>query len=254
MTPSQQLLLYRQQESLGAQRDLDTAIALLHGTRHDAQGPENERATPPMVRLYRPQPTVAFGQRDQRLPGFAAAVAAARHRGFTPLVRRAGGRAAAYHRGSLVVDHIEPDPDPIRESRARFVAFGELFVDVLRRCGLDAHLGPIPHEYCYGEHSVHGVKRDEQDVRIKLVGTAQRQIAAGWLFSSSIIVEQGSIIRRVLSEVYAAMGIPWDPLTAGAASDVQPGITVDGVEEALLQTYAQYWELTEGVPQAVVNA
>lgn len=229
------LLVYRQKESLGAEQDLDLALELLSGTRTGR--------TQAMLRIYRPEPTVAFGQRDARLPGFDAARQACRDLGFEPLIRRAGGRAAAYHPGSLVIDHIEPDPDPIRESQARFQAFGELFTEALTRAGVDARLGPIPHEYCYGDHSVHGVHPTEQDIRVKLIGTAQRQIATGWLFSSSIVVEDGAAIRRVLSEAYSAMELPWDPLTGGAATDLNPGITADQVEHAVLEVYAEHWDL-----------
>ena len=51
------------------------------------------------------------------MEGFDDAQQACWDLGFTPVVRRAGGRAAAYHHGSLVIDHIEPDPDPIRDSQ-----------------------------------------------------------------------------------------------------------------------------------------
>lgn len=231
------LLVYRQRESLGAEQDLDLALELLAGTRTGR--------TQPMLRIYRPERTVAFGQRDARLPGFDDARQACRNLGFEPLIRRAGGRAAAYHPGSLVIDHIEPAPDPLRESQARFQAFGELFTEALTRAGVCARLGPIPHEYCYGDHSVHGVHPSEQDVRIKLVGTAQRQIATGWLFSSSIVVEDGAAIRRVLSEAYSAMELEWDPLTGGAANDLVPGVTVEQVEQAVLEVYGNRWELSE---------
>lgn len=223
-------------------------MTLLRGTRHFARGSGHSGGTPPTLRIYRPQPTVAFGQRDARMPGYDDAAHAARRLGFEPLIRRAGGRAAAYHPGSLVVDHIEPDPDPIRGSRARFTAFGELLAEALSSCGVDARLGPLPHEYCYGEHSIHGVAGGRPDERIKLVGTAQRQIATGWLFSSSIIIEDGVSVRRVLSGVYGAMGLEWDPLTAGAASDLVSELTVDRVESAVLEVYAQHWTLQDGTP------
>lgn len=246
MSSAQQVLtLYRPAASLGAAEDLQAALQLLEGTRRYAVDPADPLATGPMLRIYRPQPTVAFGQRDRRLSGFAAAEQASRRLGFTPVVRRAGGRAAAYHRGSLVIDHIEPDPDPIRESQARFAAFAELYADALRTVGVDAAVGPIPGEYCAGDHSVHAVLPGQPDVRIKLVGTAQRQIATGWLFSSSIVVEDGRPIRRVLSEVYEALQMPWDPLTAGAAEDLAPGVTADAVEQAVIEQYSRYWQLEE---------
>lgn len=246
-----ELLVYRQTQSLGVAGDLGLAIKLLEGTRRYAKDPADPEATNPMIRIYRPQPTVAFGQRDRRLEGFDAAQQACWDLGFTPVVRRAGGRAAAYHRGSLVIDHIEPDPDPIRNSQNRFSAFAELFTHALGAAGIDARTGPIPGEYCYGEHSVHGVAPEEQDVRIKLIGTAQRQIATGWLFSSSIIIEDGAPIRRVLADSYDAMGLEWDPLTAGSATDLNPEVSVEAVEQSILNTYAQHWDLAEGTPAAV---
>lgn len=244
MSTPGELLLYRPRESRGAVADLEEGLRLLEGTRKYAIDAAHPEAVPPMVRIYRPRPTVAFGQRDRKLPGFDAAQQACRDLGFTPVIRRAGGRAAAYNEGSLIVDHIEPTRDPVRESQARFSAFAELYTEALIQAGIDARIGPLPDEYCYGEHSVHGVHVEAPDLRVKLIGTAQRQIATGWLFSSSIIVEDGSTIRRVLTDTYDALGLEWDPLTAGAADDVAPSVTVDQVESALLEVYAQTWDLT----------
>lgn len=223
------LTVVRQDVSLGAARDLELGLELLAKARTGSIGPT--------LRLYRPAPTVAFGQRDTRLPGFDAAAQACRDNGFEPLVRRAGGRAAAYHQGTLVVDHIEPDDDAIAGSKSRFGYFGELFADALRRVGVHAAVGEIPGEYCPGEFSVHGTAAADGS-RIKLVGTAQRVVAGGWLFSSVIVVEDSAPIRKVLTDSYAALGLDWDPATAGAADDLVPGLTVEAVTDALLETYA----------------
>ncbi len=185
--------------------------------------------------MYRPEPTLAFGQRDTRLPGFPAAEDAARGHGFEPLVRRAGGRAAAYHRGCLVIDHVEPQTDAVAGSRNRFAGFGELFADALRAAGVSAAMGEIQGEYCPGEYSVHGT--GDHGRRVKLVGTAQRVVAGAWLFSSVVVVEDSAPIRGVLTSTYAAMGLDWDPGTAGAANDLVPGITVGAVEDAVLAAY-----------------
>lgn len=249
MTDTGPLQVYRQSASHGAEADLELALSLLRRTRatgrtRDDQGPA-DRGVAPLLRLYRPEPTVAFGQRDERLPGFDNAAQVCRDEGFTPLVRRAGGRAAAYHQGSLVIDHIEPDPDPIRHSQRRFTEFGELLREALEIAGVPARLGPIPGEYCPGDHSVHGISREQPDLRIKLIGTAQRVISSGWLFSSSIIVEDGAPIRRVLSGAYAALGIPWDPLTAGAITDLGVQTTVEQIEAAVLEVYRRRFTLEE---------
>jgi octanoyl-[GcvH]:protein N-octanoyltransferase len=231
----QQLTVVRQERSLGAAADLDLALELLGQVKTGRIGPT--------LRLYRPSPTVAFGQRDTRLPGFEAAAPACRDRGFEPLVRKAGGRAAAYHQGTLVVDHIEPNSDAIAGSKTRFGFFGELLAQALRGAGVQAAVGEIPGEYCPGEFSVHGTGKEDPGHRIKLVGTAQRVVAGGWLFSSVIVVEDSAPIRGVLTDSYAALGLDWDPATAGAANDLVPGLDVQAVEDALLSTYAGYASL-----------
>jgi octanoyl-[GcvH]:protein N-octanoyltransferase len=209
------LTVVRQEQTLGAGRDLEFGLELLARAKSGDIGPT--------LRLYRPAPTVAFGQRDTRLPGFEAAARACRANGFEPLVRRAGGRAAAYHEGTLVVDHIEPDADAIAGSKTRFGYFGELFADALRRVGVQAAVGEIPGEYCPGEFSVHGTDPADGAHRVKLVG---------------IVVENSAPIRKVLTDSYAALGLDWDPATAGAVDDLVPGVDVAAVEEALLSVYA----------------
>ncbi|MHA7264160.1 lipoate--protein ligase family protein [Arthrobacter sp. TMN-37] len=217
----------------GAVEDLEAGIDLL---REVAAG---RRA--PTLRLYRPAPTVAFGQRDARLPGFAEASAKVRAAGFEPVVRRAGGRAAAYHRGCLVVDHIEPAADAVAATRARFEFFGGLFALALREAGVSAAVGEIPGEYCPGEFSVHGPAGGRS--RVKLVGTAQRVVAGAWLFSSVVIVEHAAPLRAVLTEAYSALDLRWNSATAGAADDLVPGIRVRDLQESVLGAYDRHVRL-----------
>ncbi|GAA1871177.1 lipoate--protein ligase family protein [Brevibacterium marinum] len=203
--------------------ELAFARVLLDSVKHGRRG-----AT---LRMYRPRPTVAFGARDRFLPGFPEAIEAARDHGFTPALRSLGGRAAAYHRGSLVIDHIEPSDAFIKDTTARFTGFGQDYVEVLRGIGIDAHLGEIPGEYCPGEHSVNVAGR------IKAIGTAQRVVSGAWLFSSSVVVEDPHPIRSVLTDVEAALGIEWDPSTGGSISEIHPEITTDTVAEAFASYY-----------------
>ncbi|MET4096635.1 octanoyl-[GcvH]:protein N-octanoyltransferase [Arthrobacter sp. UYCu712] len=229
------LTIVRQEESLGAAADLDFAIELLQRVKTGAVGP--------MLRLYRPVPTVAFGQRDTHLPGFDSAARACRELGFEPLVRKAGGRAAAYHEGTLVIDHLEPHRDAIAGAKGRFSFFGELLAQALRTAGVDAAVGEIPGEYCPGEFSVHGQDPEFPQHQVKLIGTAQRVVAGGWLFSSVIVVENSAPIRAVLEASYSALGLDWDPATAGAVNDLVPHLDVDAIEAAVVETYASYAQL-----------
>ncbi|WP_349827156.1 lipoyl protein ligase domain-containing protein [Brevibacterium litoralis] len=186
---------------------------------------------PGALRIHRPVPTAAFGARDRFLPGFGAAVEAARDHGFTPVIRSLGGRIALYHDGCLVIEHAEPSDELIGGTRTRFTQFGHMYTAALRAAGADAHLGEIPGEYCPGEHSVNVAGR------IKAIGTAQRVTREGWLFSSSVVVEDDGSIRRALTDIQAALGVDWDPVTAGSIAEVHPAVTVDAVEARLTEAY-----------------
>jgi octanoyl-[GcvH]:protein N-octanoyltransferase len=54
------------------------------------------------------------------------------------------------------------------------------------------------------------------------------------------VVEDSAPIRKVLTDTYAALGLDWDPATAGAVNDLVPGVDVAAVEESLLATYARH--------------
>jgi hypothetical protein len=235
-TGARTLSVVRQHDSLGAVRDLNFGIELLGLARTGVIGPT--------LRLYRPAPTVAFGQRDAHLPGFEAAAQACRDQGFEPLIRKAGGRAAAYHGGTLIVDHVEPHADAIAGAKGRFTFFGEMLAEALRSAGVPAAVGEIPGEYCPGEFSVHGTDLQDPAHRVKLVGTAQRVVSGGWLFSSVIVVENSAPIRSVLTASYAALGLDWDPATAGAANDLVPHVDVQAIEDAVISTYGSYASLS----------
>lgn len=197
---------------------------------------------PDRLRLYRPAPTVAFSGRDCATPGIGEAAAAARAGGFVPVRRGPGGRAAAYHRGALCLDHVAAEAAGRSDIRSRFRDFGALLVDALRAVGTDAHLGPVPGEYCPGEFSIndgHGHK---------LVGTAQRLVRGGWLFGTVILVTGSEPVRSVLVDAYRALGLDWNPATVGSVEDTVPGATVADVRSAVLDAYARLGEL---VPAAL---
>lgn len=216
--------------SLGVAEDLAYSTALLRAVQHGT-------ITGPIVRTYRPKPTVSFGQQDVRMDGYARARELSEQHGFTPVVRRVGGRAAAYNPGSLIIDHIQPEDDAMFGFRERFTYFGDLLTTTLEQLGVNAAVGELPGEYCAGEYSVHATVDSGQ--RIKLAGTAQRVVKGAWLFSTSLVIEDGRSIREVLTEVYAALGLEFAPSTAGAAADAVTGLTVDNVTDELLSQYEQ---------------
>lgn len=226
--------LIRQRESLGALEDYQAGEKILRAVRSGSAGP--------VLRIYQPRPTVAFGRRDELLPGFAAAQRSVKRAGFTPLVRRVGGRAAAYHRGCLVIDHIEPAADPKAEIQQRYALFADMVVAALEELEIPADVGEIPGEYCPGEYSVHATGRtiDSSSATIKLSGSAQRIVQGAWYFSTVVVVEQSEPLRSVLTDVYRCLGLEWAPTTAGAVEDLRPGTRVNDVEAALRKVYGMY--------------
>ena len=185
----------------------------------------------PTLRVYRPGPTCAFGRLDTLSSGFAAAVDAARAHGFAPVMRQPGGHAAAYDAGALCLDEVRPEAEALPSLQPRFEAAGALFASALRAVGVDARVGEIPGEYCPGRWTV------SARGRVKLVGTAQRLVRGGSLLGAVVLVGGGARVRAVLEDVNAALGLAWDPATAGAAEDEVPGLTVEDVERALLEAY-----------------
>ena len=93
-------------------------------------------------------------------------------------------------------------------------------------------------EFCPGDFTV------SRPRRVKLIGTAQRVVRHASLLAASVAVTDGAALRAVLTDVYAALELDWDPATAGAIEDDVPGATLDAVEQAILETAPR--EVTEG--------
>jgi lipoate-protein ligase A len=204
----------------------------------------------PLVRLYRPRPTVAFGRLDALRPGYRDAVATARARGFAPVLRQPGGHAAAYDGGAVCLDIVRAEPDALPALQERFAEAAELIAGALRGLGVDARVGELPGEYCPGSSSVNA------EGRIKLAGIAQRVVRGGSLLGAVVVVSGTARIRPVLEEVYNHLGLGWDPATAGSVEDVAPSVGVADVEAALLDACAALGQLHDAPldPAALARA
>ena len=121
--------------------------------------------------------------------------------------------------------------------RERFANDAGWQAEALRGLGVDARVGEVPGEYCPGEFSVNARGR------VKLIGGAERIVRGSWLHSSVVVVESAGPIRLVLTDVYAALGLDWDPGTTGAVADEAPDVGLDDVRRALLDAYAARYEL-----------
>ena len=228
-----ELALLRGAMADGAAADLALTAALAERV--------SEGVTGSTLRLYQPGPTVAFGRLDTLAPGFRGAVAAARAHGFEPVLRGPGGRAAAYHGGSLVVELILADAVPRAGIRRRYAEMIAVLLEALAGVGVAAHQGQLPDEYCPGEFSVIAAGT-------KLGGVAQRVVAHASVTGVAIVVRDVTPVRDALTAVYAALGQPLDPATVGAADGVAAAIAMDDVEAAVERAFAARYRL---VPDAV---
>jgi lipoate-protein ligase A len=212
----------------GVDGDEAVELAVGHALVRQVSAGEVDEA----LRVYRPSgPVVVFGRRDTRLPGFGAAVRAARATGFEPLVRAVGGRPVAYTDQALVVDHVKRERLAPDGMETRFKQYGSRYADVLQALGIDARVGAVPGEYCPGAHSVNarGV--------VKLVGTGQRVVPNGWLFSALIVVGDDARLQPLLANVYRHLELPFDPASVGSLRTEVPGLTVEIVERRVLDAY-----------------
>lgn len=185
-------------------REVLTSLLLLHRVAADAG--------PAVVRVFSPEPTVAFSRRESLHARFSEAAAVARAAGYLPIVRPAGGRAVVLDADWIVIDVIHPEGERGADAEI-FRARGEQFVGLARRWGVDARLGPVPGEYCPGDWSVNA------GGRVKLVGTAQRVVRGARLFTASLPLRVTPGARRLLDRVNGILDLPWDPATAGSLAD-----------------------------------
>jgi octanoyl-[GcvH]:protein N-octanoyltransferase len=187
---------------------------------------------PETLRLTRPEAMVAFGKQDAVARGYAEAVSAARARGYDPVVRLAGGRAAVFHGGTLALAHAVPDASPRRGIRRRFETTAGLVARALAGLGVDARVGEVPGEYCPGTYSVSA--RGE----LKLAGIGQRLIANAAHVGGVIVVSGRERVRDVLEPVYDALSLEWCPATTGDVAGEAFGVGWEAVRDAVLAEYA----------------
>lgn len=194
---------------------------------------------PATFRLHRPGRILAFSKQDAASSGFPAAVRAARAAGFAPVVRLAGGRAAVYHERTLALSWAVPDRHPPARTEARFRELADLLSTALGDLGVSARIGEVRGEYCPGAWTVNARGTT------KLVGTGQRLIAGAAHRGAVIVVGDSGLVRDVLVPVYDALGLQWDPATAGSIEDEVGAVAMARVEESILGRLGERYELTD---------
>ena len=216
------LIVSRGRAGLAAQDDIGETLRLLRAL----QVTDNPFS---MLRAYAPLPTLAFSRRESLLPRFTEAEDCARRHGFEPVIRLAGGRAVAYNETCLVVDLLTKSSSPLEHARAFEVA-ARCFRATLRDLGVDARIGPVPGEYCAGEHSINS------SGKVKLVGIAQRVVRGARLVTSSIVLGSSEPLRDVVDEVYGILGLEWEPSTFGSLVSEGALLSVEACANQIVQS------------------
>ena len=164
----------------------------------------------PTMRLHRTGPILAFGRLDKLRPGYSRAVAIAREHGYEPIERLAGGRAAAFHEGTISFSRATRQAGAYAGTRERFEEMSATIAAALANVGVDSQVGEVAGEYCPGEFSVNA------GGRVKLAGIGQRVISGGAHVGGLIAVRGAGRIRIVLEPIYAALELDWSPATTGS--------------------------------------
>jgi len=203
----------------------------------------------PTLRLHVPGAMVAFGRADRVTPGYPSAVRAAQAHGFAPVERLAGGRAAVFHESTIAFSLALPEAEPKTGIQERFELISELMVDAFAALGVDARIGEIRGEYCPGQWSVN------VGGKVKVMGVGQRLVRKAAHVGGVVVVDDGERIRDVLIPVYRALGLDWDPRTAGSLADRSPGLTTDLVMESILDEFRRRYPMAESsLPSAVLTS
>ncbi len=190
-------------------------------------------------RLYVPGRVVAFGRRDVVSEGYRGAVEACRLQGYEAVERLAGGRAAVFHEGTLAFSWAIPTDDPLQDITARFIEIDRIVVEALQALGFDARVGEVKGEYCPGRYSIN------IGGRWKVMGVGQR-LRRGVAHVGGVVAVSGrEAINEVLTPVYRALSLGWDPAVTGSLQAARSGTTTDEVSEALLAELSSFGEMTE---------
>jgi len=162
------------------------------------------------LRVWRPHRQVAFGRRDRRAAGYERARRAATERGYAVLEREVGGRAVAYTGSTVAFALAEPTAEGRESIDARYDRVTAAVQRALETVGVDASEGEPPDSFCPGTHSLQADG--------KLVGLAQRVRQDVALTAGIVVVEDHEAIAAVVSPVYDALGVPFDPDSVGSVA------------------------------------
>jgi lipoate-protein ligase A len=201
------------------------------------------------LRLTQPPAMVAFGKLDRVQDGFTKAVQACQESGAVPVLRLAGGRAAAFHPGCLGLAWARWEPQGTLNTEARFALLSELLLGAIGGLGVDARRGEVPGEYCPGDSTINA--RGE----VKLVGVGQRSVSGASHLGGVVVCENEHHTRRILEPVYQALGASFDPASCGSVHSESAGSGLHHTLEALQDEFTSRYqmEVRDQLPDWVIE-
>jgi octanoyl-[GcvH]:protein N-octanoyltransferase len=185
----------------------------------------------PVLRVWRPHRSVAFGRRDANRDGYDRARRAARSRGYATVERSVGGRAVAFTGSTVAFVRAEPVAEARTGIQARYDrATGEV-VAALASLGVAVEPGEPEGAFCPGTHSL--------SAEGKVVGLAQRVRSEVALVSGVVVACDHEQLGAVLEPVYGALDIPFEPAAVGsvarAGGPADPEAVVTALQGALAE-------------------
>lgn len=190
------------------------------------------------LRLFRVTSCVAFGPKDEHEPGYARALEVTGEAGFEAVARVEGGRAIAANGATLAIAWTIPGADGRARIRPRFSLLAALLAEALRALGVDARTGTVRGEYCPGDFSVNA-----RDV-VKLAGLGQRVTVEATHLGAFIVVDGASELRAVLTGVYQALRLDWEPASLGSlAGELGHPVGIEDVGRSVIEVCARHMEL-----------
>ena len=182
-----------------------------------------------ILRFRRPRPTAAFSPQDTTHPDYERIKQQARSNGFEPVERGTGGRLTMFDEHALAITLIWPHAEPHEHTMRRYEIFSGVIVSALMKLGIDARVGELPGEYCPGKFSINA------GGRVKLVGIAQRMNRRCVQMGAIIAVERSEAACMAIADAYSTMGLPFDPGTYGAMTDLVPPLSYATVRDVMRQ-------------------